>query len=132
MDKSDYEIAKERYKDIYDELKQLEIAAIDEKEILQLYKKAMNKIENIEKQFINSDIDGKRRIIGSIFPKKFHFENKKVRTADVNPLFLKIASIDGGSRGKKKGTNLKKTDLSRSVKAEVSELLMLYLYVSKY
>ena len=40
MDKSDYEIAKERYKDIYDELKQLEIAAIDEKEILQLYKKA--------------------------------------------------------------------------------------------
>ena len=91
------------YKDIYDELKQLEIAAIDEKEILQLYKKAINKMENIEKQFINSDIDGKRRIIGSIFPKKFHFENKKVRTADVNPLFLKIASIYGGSRGKKKG-----------------------------
>ena len=108
----------ERYQDIYDELKQLEIAAIDEKEILQLYKKAINKMENIEKQFINSDIDGKRRIIGSIFPKKFHFENKKVRTADVNPLFLKIASIDGGSRGKKKGTNLKKIDLSRSVKAE--------------
>lgn len=107
----------ERYKDIYEESKQLEIAAIDEKEILQLYKKAINKMKNIEKQFINSDIDGKRRIIGSIFPKKFHFENKKVRTADVNPLFLKIASIDEGSRGKKKGTNLKKIDLSRSVNA---------------
>ena len=91
------------YKDIYDELKQLEIAAIDEKEILQLYKKAINKIENIEKQFINYNIDGKRRTIGSIFPKKFHFENKKVRTADINPLFLKIATIGGGSRGKKKG-----------------------------
>jgi site-specific DNA recombinase len=89
-------------KDIYNELKQLEIAAIDEKEILQLYKKAINKMENIEKQFVNSDIDGKRRIIGSIFPKKFHFENKKVQTADVNPLFLKISSINRGSRGKKR------------------------------
>jgi hypothetical protein len=34
----------ERYKDIYEELKQLEIAAIDEKEILQLHKKAINKM----------------------------------------------------------------------------------------
>ncbi len=37
-------VAKERQKDIYDELKQLEIVAIDEKEILELYKKAINKI----------------------------------------------------------------------------------------
>jgi hypothetical protein len=44
--------------------------AIDEKEILELYKKAINKIENIKNQFIKSDIDGKRRIIGSVFPKK--------------------------------------------------------------
>ena len=48
MDKKEYEVAKERYKDIYDELKQLEIVAIDEKEILGLYKKAINKLENIE------------------------------------------------------------------------------------
>ena len=50
-----------------------------------------------------------------MFSKKLHFENKKVRTADVNPFFLKIASINEASRGKKKGTNLKKIDLSRSV-----------------
>lgn len=30
-------------------------------------------------------------------------ENKKVRTADVNSFFLKIASINEASRGKKKG-----------------------------
>ncbi len=65
-------------------------------------------MENIEKQFIKSDIDGKRRIIGSIFPKKIRFENKKVRTADVNPILLKIASVNGASRSKKNGTSLKK------------------------
>jgi hypothetical protein len=26
-------------------------------------------------------------IIGSIFPKKFQFENKKVRNEDLNPIF---------------------------------------------
>ena len=118
MDKKEYEDAKERYKDIYNELKQLEIVAIDEKEILELYKKAINKMENIENQFIKSDIDGKRRIIGSIFPNKFRFENKKVRTADVNPILLKIASVNGASRGKKKWDKSKKIDLSHTVKAE--------------
>ena len=118
MGKKEYEVAKERYKNIYDELKELEIEAIDNKEILDLYKKAINKMENIENHFIKSDIEGKRRIIGSIFPKKFRFENKKVRTADVNPILLKIASVNGASRGKKKWDKSKKIDLSHTVKAE--------------
>lgn len=75
-------------------------------------------MENIENHFIKSDIEGKRRIIGSIFPKKFRFENKKVRTADVNPILLKIASVNGASRGKKKWDKSKKIDLSHTVKAE--------------
>ncbi len=118
IEKNDYELAKKRYQNIYDELKELEIEAVDDKEVLELYKKALNKIENIENQYIKYDIEGKRQLLGSIFPKKFRFENKKVRTADVNPFFLKIASVNAASRGKKKGTNLKKIDLSRSVKAE--------------
>jgi site-specific DNA recombinase len=118
IEKNDYELAKKRYQNIYDELKELEIEAVDDKEVLELYKKALNKIENIENQYIKYDIEGKRQLLGSIFPKKFRFENKKVRTADVNPFFLKIASVNAASRGKKKGTNLKKIDLSRSVTAE--------------
>ncbi len=118
MDKKEYEIVKKRYQNIYDELKELEIEAIDDKEVLELYKKGLNKVENIENQYIKYDIEDKRQLLGSIFPKKLRFENKKVRTADINPFFLKIASINAASRGKKKGTNLKKIDLSRSVKAE--------------
>ncbi len=118
MDKKEYEIVKKRYQNIYDELKELEIEVVDEKEVIELYKKGLNKVENIENQYIKYEIEGKRQLLGSIFPKKLHFENKKVRTADVNPFFLKIASINAASRGKKKGTNLKKLDLSRSVNAE--------------
>ena len=43
-----------------------------------LYESALKKLESIENQFNKSDIEGKRRIIGSIFPKKFQFENKKI------------------------------------------------------
>ena len=118
MDKKEYEIVKKRYQNIYDELKELEIEAIDDKEVLELYKKGLNKVENIENQYIKHEIEDKRQLLGSIFPKKLRFENKKVRTADINPFFLKIASVNEASRGKKKGTNLKKIDLSRSVNAE--------------
>ncbi|MFD0778360.1 hypothetical protein ACFQZF_07680 [Flavobacterium myungsuense] len=61
------------------------------------------KLKSIECQYNESDIEGKRRIIGSIFPKKFQFDNKKVRTADLNPLFLRIASINELSQRIKKG-----------------------------
>ena len=70
------------------------------------------KLESIGYQYNASDIEGKRRIIGSIFPKKFQFENKKVRTADLNPLFIKISSINSLSQRTKKKTNSKKLNLS--------------------
>lgn len=44
MEKNDYELAKERCQNIYEELKELEIEAIDDKEILELYKKVLNKV----------------------------------------------------------------------------------------
>jgi hypothetical protein len=38
----------------------------------------------------------KRKLLGSMFPEIFQFENNKVRTADINPLLLKIASVNRG------------------------------------
>ena len=76
---------------------------------------ALLKLESIENQYNESDIEGKRKIIGSIFPKKFQFENKKVRTADLHPLFLKISSINSLSQRTKKRTNSKKMNLSGMV-----------------
>jgi hypothetical protein len=53
-----------------------------------LYKNGLKGLESIEYQYIKSDLDNKRRIIGSIFPENFQFENKKVRSADINPIFI--------------------------------------------
>jgi hypothetical protein len=108
IDKVEYQIAKSRYENIHFELKDKETEAINEKEVLELYKKAINKVENIKNQYVEGDIEDKRRIIGSIFPNNFKFENKKVRTADVNPILLKIASVNVASRGKKKWDKSKK------------------------
>jgi hypothetical protein len=60
-------------------------------------------------------IDNKRRLIGSIFPENFQFENKKVRTADINPILHKIAQFNSVNRKNKKRDKSKKEDLSRVV-----------------
>ena len=89
------------------------------KRVIEIYQSALTKLEFIKFQYNESDIEDKRRIIGSIFPKKFQFENKKVRTADLNPLFLKISSNNGLSQRTKKRTNSKKLNLSRMVGDEI-------------
>ncbi|MDI1317055.1 MAG: recombinase family protein [Flavobacterium sp.] len=107
IDKNDYQITKTRYENIYLELKDKENDTIDKKDVIQLYQKGLNKLDVIEKQYTEADIEGKRMLIGSIFPNKIHFENKKVRTADVNPILNKITSINRTYGGIKNGTNLK-------------------------
>ncbi len=60
-------------------------------------------------------IDHKRRLIGSIFPEKFQFQNKKVRTADINPILHKIAEFNRVKQENKKSDKSQKKDLSRCV-----------------
>jgi site-specific DNA recombinase len=100
------------------EFKERENKATDEKGIFDLYQKAINKMENIGKQYSNTDIQGKRLLLGSIFPNKIHFENKKVRTADINPILNEIASINKAYGGIKKWDKTKKMDLSHRVTAK--------------
>ena len=80
-----------------------------------MYKGGLKGLESIENQYIKSNLDNKRRLIGSIFPEKFQFENKKVRTADINPILDKIAHFNRVNRKNKKRDKSKKEDLSRSV-----------------
>ena len=71
--------------------------------------------ESFDKQFTLSNLDQKRQLIGSIFPEKFQFEDNKVRTADINPVLLKIATVNKDLKGNKKRDKSKKIDLSREV-----------------
>ena len=84
-------------------------------EVFQLYKNDLKGLESIENQYIKSDLDNKRRLIGSIFPENFQFENKKVRTADINPILHKIAQFNRVNQKNKKRDKSKKEDLSHVV-----------------
>ena len=48
-----------------------------------------------------------------MLPEKFQFQNKKVRTADINPILQKIAHFNSVYRKNKKRDKSKKEDLSR-------------------
>lgn len=109
IDKEGYESAKERYDNIRAELKSKEASSEDNKKLVELYKTATEKFIAIDNQYNNSDLEHKRRIIGSIFGKNIQFENKKVRTANLNPILNEIASINRGLRAKKKKDLTKKS-----------------------
>ena len=50
-----------------------------------------------------------------MFTEKIQFQNKKVQTADINPILHKIARFNSVNRKNKKRDKSKKEDLSRCV-----------------
>ncbi|GAA4813075.1 recombinase family protein [Litoribaculum gwangyangense] len=118
MDKKEYSQAKKRYQDILDELQCLEENQNKQKAIFETYKKGLSNLQNFDKQYVEGDIHNKRLLTGLIFPNKFSFQNKKVQTADINPLLLKISSINKGFGTNKKRDNSFIKNLSRSVTAK--------------
>lgn len=110
--KFEYEQLKVRYENIQKELKLKETSRDEKLKALELYKSAVTKMEGICNLYKHAEIEDKRKLIGSIFPKYFQFENDKVRTKDINPIILKITSIYRASRGEKKEDRLKKMNLS--------------------
>jgi DNA invertase Pin-like site-specific DNA recombinase len=115
LSKEEYNKAKKRFQKLIDELKERESQLAKKQEVFKLYKDGLKSMENFDKQYLDSDIEHKRLLVGSIFPENFQFENKKVRTADINPILLKIASVNKGLKENKKRDKPKKIDLSRSV-----------------
>ena len=115
LSKEEYNKAKKRFQNLIDELKEKESHLAKKQEVFKLYKDGLKSMEGFDKQYFDGNIERKRLLIGSIFPKKFQFENKKVRTADINPILLKIASVNKGLKENKKRDKSKKIDLSRSV-----------------
>ena len=112
IDKKGYIAAKERYEAIREELKANEVELKEIKNVMEVYEKGIMKIAGLEKHYLLADLTQRRQIIGSMFPKKFQFENNKVRTADLNPILLKITSINKGLALKNKKDKSKKIDLS--------------------
>ncbi len=115
IDRDGYFKAKDRYESILAELKEKETQQNKTKDIINTYKEGLKKLNGIDSLFITSEIDYKRKLLGSMFPKKFQFEENEVRTADVNPILLKIASINKSLQGNKKRDKSNNSDLSHDV-----------------
>lgn len=122
IDKSAYEQSKNRFEESLRELKEVEQTSVDKKEIYNIYKEAFKNLSKLDVNYQNANVEDKRSLIGSIFPNNFQFEKNGVRTADVNPLLLKISSINGAYRGKIKKDKFKKMNLSLMVGDEGLEL----------
>ena len=105
LTKEEYQNHKKNIENLINEVKDRQIQFSKKNEVFDLYKNGLKSMQNIENQYIKSDVEFKRRLIGSIFPEKF--QNKKVRTADINPILHKIAHFTRVNKENKKGTNLK-------------------------
>jgi len=69
------------------ELEKLSRNKYSKKELEPIIDKAIHVLTRLDVIFFKSDSYWKRRIIGSMFPEKFTFENLKARTATVSPVF---------------------------------------------
>jgi site-specific DNA recombinase len=84
--------------------------------------KATDIISNLGKAYSQSETAHKRRIVSSIFPSGLIFDDKKVRTLQVNEVVSKILLIDNKLRGSKKRKHTKFGVLSLGVDPERFEL----------
>ena len=85
------------------------------KNIEQLIENGIKQLSQLNKLYSEVSLERKSRLLGSIFPEKFFFENKKYRTTNLNQAILLYLNIDKGLREKKTGQLSEFLELSGSV-----------------
>lgn len=65
--------------------------------------KAVENFKKLDMMYLNADIEGKRKIIGSTFAEKWHFLNGRHRTAQLTPTARLIYQINRQLQKKKPG-----------------------------
>ena len=80
--------------------------------------KAYRMLESFDTLYNQSDIYGKQRMIGSIFPENIEFDGKKCRTTRINDVLRYILQIDKELGQKNKGQISKNLSLSPLVESE--------------
>ena len=73
-----------------------------------LLDKALYNLAHIDERYEKADINGKRKIIGSIYPEKLIYDGCIYRTTNMNEAVTTIYKIGELFRGKEKGLNLEK------------------------
>ena len=88
--------------------------------------KATDIISNLGKAYLQSETAHKRRIASSVFPKGLIFDDRKVRTLQLNEVLARILTIVKGFGGSKKRKHTKFGVLSLRVDPERFELSSKY------
>jgi site-specific DNA recombinase len=95
-------------KSINPKISELKIQIIEvgdvESELKRYLKNGMQLIKNISKVYNNAPLDGKQKIIRSIFKENIVFEENVVRTGKVNEVLPLISQYTNGFEGNKKRT----------------------------
>ena len=73
--------------------------------------KAVDTMTNIAVLYQNSDNEGKRAIIGSMFPEKLHFDGHQHRTTRINEVASLISLISSNIQGVKRRARTEKSAL---------------------
>ncbi len=116
IDHDAYDSAYSRYSSQKQEIKeQLENLNRHNSSFKQDFEKAYKVLDEFDTIYINTDIHGKQRLIGSIFPENIEFDGKKCRTTRINDVLRYILQIDKELGQKNKGQISKKLSLSHLV-----------------
>ena len=88
---------------------------VDYKELASYIKWGFGFTENLQKYYETADIEGKRLIVGLMFPQKFTFKNNQLQTSEVEETFQLLCNGSKGFKRIKKRDNAKNLNLSRLV-----------------
>ncbi len=80
-----------------------------------LLNKAISNISQLNLLYTNGSITQKRKIIGSMFPKKLTFDGFQYRTNRINEAITLISLLDKELQSKKNGTSCDISNLSQEV-----------------
>lgn len=92
--------------------------AVGYKELAKQIKWGFGFSKNLYKYYQSADTEGKRLIIGLMFPEKFTFKNEQLQTSQVDETFQLLCNGSRGFRRIKKRDNSKNLNLSRLVTSE--------------
>ena len=114
LTKADYSLIKARYSE------QIQLILASENSLKSVESKSCKKhfewgfgfTENLSKYYHQSDVSGKREIIGSMFPDNFYFFKNRVRTNSVSEVYKLICTGSKGLKRIKKPNNSKKSIVS--------------------
>jgi len=80
--------------------------------------KGVGVLVNLDKMYERADLQGKKQILGSIFPENLIFDGKKCRTPRINEVLRLILLIDNKNQNKKSGQISEFLEMSAQVNLE--------------